>query len=104
MAARKKATKKTARKPARSTAKRTTKKAAKKPAAKKAGKKTARRTTKKTALELIISKSRTKGAVKACNVSGDFYGALDAYVREAITAAEDRAQANGRKTLRPQDL
>ena len=27
--------------------------------------------------ELIISKSRTKGAAKKCNVSSDFYGALD---------------------------
>ncbi len=54
--------------------------------------------------ELIISKSRTKGAVKRCNVSSDFYPALDQYVRSAIKEAEGRATANGRKTLRPQDL
>ncbi len=54
--------------------------------------------------DLIISKSRTKAAVQKCNVSGDFYGALDAYVRNAIKGAEARASQNGRKTLRPQDL
>ena len=54
--------------------------------------------------DLIISKSRTKDAVKKCNVSGDFYGALDKKVRDAIKSAETRALANNRKTLRPQDL
>jgi hypothetical protein len=54
--------------------------------------------------ELIISKSRTKDAVKKCNVSGDFYGALDKKVREILAGAEGRALANKRKTLRPQDL
>jgi len=54
--------------------------------------------------DLIISKSRTKAAVQKCNVSGDFYGALDCYVRNAIKGAEERASQNGRKTLRPQDL
>lgn len=54
--------------------------------------------------DLIISKARTKEAVKECNVSGEFYDALDAKVRELIVAAEKRAVANGRKTLRPQDL
>ncbi|HEX5052407.1 MAG TPA: DUF1931 domain-containing protein [Planctomycetota bacterium] len=54
--------------------------------------------------DLIISKSRTKAAVKKCNVSSDFYGALDATVRGMISGAERRAEANGRKTLRPQDL
>ena len=54
--------------------------------------------------ELIISKSRTKAAVKKCNVSGDFYGALDKKVREMIAGAETRAVANKRKTLKPQDL
>jgi histone H3/H4 len=54
--------------------------------------------------DLIISKSRTKAAVKKSNVSSDFYGALDACVRGMIAGAEKRAEANGRKTLRPQDL
>jgi hypothetical protein len=68
------------------------------PMAKKNNKKTG------TTGDLIISKSRTKAAVKKSNVSSDFYGALDATVRKMITAAEVRAEANGRKTLRPQDL
>ncbi len=54
--------------------------------------------------ELIISKSRTKGAVKKCNVGGDFYGALDAAVRELIKDAEARAVGNKRKTLKAVDL
>lgn len=58
---------------------------------------------KKTA-ELIISKSRTKGAAKTCNVSGEFYGALDKVVRAMIKDAETRAKANKRKTLKPCDL
>lgn len=55
-------------------------------------------------VELIISKSRTKGAATQCNVSSEFYGALDDFVRDAIAKAEDRAVMNGRKTLRAQDL
>jgi len=56
------------------------------------------------AAELIISKSRTKGATKKCNVSSEFYGALDKAVRDMIKGAEGRAVANKRKTLKPQDL
>ena len=44
--------------------------------------------------ELIISKSRTKAAVKRCNVSGDFYGAFDAAARELLKGAEERAIAS----------
>lgn len=62
-----------------------------------------RRSKKATALDLIISKSRTKAAA-GINVSGEFYGALDASVRDLIASAERRALDNGRKTLRPHDL
>ncbi len=55
-------------------------------------------------VELIISKTRTKAAAKRCNVSSDFYAALDKKVREMVGAAEARAMANKRKTLKPQDL
>ena len=55
-------------------------------------------------VELIISKARTKNAVKKCNVSSDFYGALDKMVRESIKEAEARAIGNKRKTLKPVDL
>jgi histone H3/H4 len=54
--------------------------------------------------DLIISKSKTKEVVNECNVSGEFYDALNAKVRELIAAAEKRALANGRKTVRPHDL
>lgn len=55
-------------------------------------------------VELIISKSRTKGAVKKCNVGGEFYGALDQAVRQLIKEAEARAVGNKRKTLKAVDL
>lgn len=55
-------------------------------------------------VELIISKARTKAAAKSCNVSGEFYGALDKVVRGMIKDAETRAKANKRKTLKACDL
>ena len=54
--------------------------------------------------DLIISKARTKAAVKKCNVGGEFYGSLDAAVREMIKGAEARALGNKRKTLKSVDL
>ena len=54
--------------------------------------------------ELIISKSRTKAAAKKCNVSSEFYAALDKAVRGLISTAEQRAIENKRKTIKPQDL
>ena len=53
---------------------------------------------------MIISKSKTKETVKKCNVSGDFYEALDKKVKDLIKDAEKRAVDNGRKTVRPCDL
>lgn len=72
-------------------------------AARRKKKAAARRSTRKPA-ELIISKSRTKNAVKKCNVGGEFYGALDAAVRDLIKEAEARAVGNKRKTLKAVDL
>jgi histone H3/H4 len=43
-------------------------------------------------------------AASKCNVGSEFYGALEAHVREVIAQAQNRATANGRKTLRPQDV
>lgn len=74
-------------------------------AARKKKKKAARRgSSSRGPAEMIISKSRTKGAVKKCNVGGEFYGALDKAVREMLKEAEKRALDNKRKTLRPWDL
>ena len=72
-------------------------------ARKKAGRKKAGRKA-KAGEAMIISKSRVKAAAKKCNVGATFYGALDDQVRESIKTAEARALANGRKTLRPQDI
>jgi citrate lyase gamma subunit len=55
-------------------------------------------------VELIISKTRVKNAAKKCNVGGEFYGALDAVVRNMIKGAEARAVGNKRKTLKAVDL
>ncbi len=63
-----------------------------------------KKAAKKKTGDLIISKSRTKGATKKCNVSADFYGALDKVVRGLIADAEGRAIGNKRKTLKPVDL
>ena len=50
-----------------------------------------KKAAKKKSGDLIISKARTKNAVKKCNVGGEFYGALDQAVRELIKDAEARA-------------
>jgi len=71
-------------------------------AARKKKKKATRRASK--TADLIISKSRTKGATKKCNVSSEFYGALDKHVRDVIKAAEARALGNKRKTIKPVDI
>ncbi len=63
-----------------------------------------RKAAKKGPVELIISKARTKAQAKKCNVSSEFYPALDKKVREMIQGAEQRAIANKRKTLKPSDL
>ena len=66
-------------------------------------KKATRRRSGKTA-DLIISKSRTKNATKKCNVSSEFYGALDVHVRAIIKGAEARAIGNKRKTIKAVDI
>lgn len=68
-----------------------------------AAKKKKKKAAKKTG-DLIISKSRTKAASKKCNVGAEFYGALDAVVRQLIADAEGRAIGNKRKTLKAVDL
>ncbi|MCE2390946.1 MAG: hypothetical protein J4G09_05605 [Proteobacteria bacterium] len=64
-------------------------------------KKAARRATPEA---MIISKARVKAAVKKSNVGSEFYGALEKHVRQVIKDAEARCAANGRKTLRAQDV
>ena len=69
-----------------------------------AAKKKKKAAKKKATGDLIISKARTKAATKKCNVSSDFYAALDKVVRGMIADAEGRALGNKRKTLKPVDL
>lgn len=64
----------------------------------------ARKKKKAAPAELIISKARTKAATRKCNVSSEFYGALDKKVRDIIKNAEARAVDNKRKTLKPCDI
>jgi histone H3/H4 len=63
-----------------------------------------KKVAKRSSGDLIISKARTKAAVKKCNVGGEFYGALDKVVREMIKGAEARAIGNKRKTLKAVDI
>ena len=69
-----------------------------------AARKKARRKAAPSSDAMIISKTRVKKAAKKMNVGSEFYGALEDHVRGVIAAAEARASANGRKTLRPQDV
>jgi len=69
-----------------------------------AARKKKKKVAKRSSGDLIISKTRTKAAVKKCNVGGEFYGALDKVVREMIKGAEARAIGNKRKTLKAVDL
>jgi len=68
-----------------------------------AGRKKAASRKKTAPADMLISKARTKN-LASLNVASDFYIALDAKVRELIAGAEARAEANNRRTLRPQDL
>jgi len=63
-----------------------------------------KKVAKRSSGDLIISKARTKAAVKKCNVGAEFYGALDKVVREMIKGAEARAIGNKRKTLKAVDI
>ncbi len=54
--------------------------------------------------ELIVVRSKIKEYAKGMNISGDFAEALSAEVIKLIERAVERAKANGRKTLKPQDI
>jgi hypothetical protein len=56
--------------------------------------------------DIIVVGSKTKETIKGLglNTSGDFAEALSNKTHELISQAAARAQANGRKTVRPQDL
>jgi len=52
----------------------------------------------------LIVKSEVKRIVEEFNVSKDFYEKLDRQVAKLISAAEVRAEANGRRTVCARDL
>lgn len=52
----------------------------------------------------LIVKSGVKEALANHNVSADLYDALDEKVTEMLEEAAQRADANDRKTVQPQDL
>lgn len=78
------------------------------PAKKAAGKKAASKSAgaKKPANVQLVVGARIKDAARAqdVRVAGEFPEALNASVNELLSAAINRAKANGRSTLRPQDL
>lgn len=52
----------------------------------------------------IIKKSGVRDAAQGVNVGSDFYSELDRRAKEMVERAVDRAQANGRKTVKARDV
>ncbi|HLE07323.1 MAG TPA: DUF1931 domain-containing protein [archaeon] len=52
----------------------------------------------------LVVRSKARAAAKGSRVSGDFFDALDRRVAEMIKDAQGRCKANGRATLRPEDI
>jgi len=52
----------------------------------------------------LVVKSAIRSRLKGMRASGDFFTALDKHLSDELAKAVARAKANGRKTLRPEDL
>ena len=52
----------------------------------------------------VLKKSGVRDAVDGVNVGSDFYDALDESVKELIERAVERAEANGRRTVKSRDV
>jgi len=52
----------------------------------------------------LVVKSAVRTRLKGTRASGDFFTALDKHLADELAKAVARAKANGRKTLRPEDL
>jgi len=52
----------------------------------------------------LVVKSKIKEVVKGMRFSGDFANAMDKKVAEMVKEAAVRAKANGRATVRPNDI
>jgi len=61
---------------------------------------------KKKTKEPLVVGTKVKAAIKAagCKCAGDFVPALNEAVYGLVEAAAERAKANRRSTVRPQDL
>ena len=53
--------------------------------------------------ELLVVRSKLKECTD-CNVAGEVPEALSNHVKDVMKRAEERAKANGRKTIKAQDL
>lgn len=51
----------------------------------------------------IVKKAPIRDAVEPMNVGAEFYQEVDEHVKEFLERAADRAEANGRKTLKARD-
>lgn len=52
----------------------------------------------------LLKKSGVREAADGYNVGSDVYEALDDRVKELVERAVDRAEANGRKTVKARDI
>ena len=52
----------------------------------------------------LVVRSKVREAAKGSRVSGDFFAALDKSVLQMVKDAQARCKANGRATLRPEDI
>lgn len=52
----------------------------------------------------VLKKSGVRDAAHGVNVGSDFYSALDDRVKDLIERAVDRAEENGRRTVKARDV
>lgn len=52
----------------------------------------------------VLKKSGVRDAASGVNVGSDFYSALDDEVKRLIDRAVDRAEENGRRTVKARDV
>ncbi len=52
----------------------------------------------------VLKKSGVRDEADGVNVGSDFYEALDDRVKELVSRAVERAQENGRKTVKSRDV
>lgn len=52
----------------------------------------------------VLKKSGVRDAAEGVNVGSDFYDALDDEVKDLIERAVERAEENGRRTVKARDV